>query len=279
MRDFGCPETIVFVMSDHGFGPAKKIVFPNRLLAEWGFLAPGGPGAADPLASDPNYAPSKIGFDPRRTRAFMGPALVGPFAEIFINAKSRFAVGIVERGTDYERVRDGIAARFLEWRDPLTGFRPAVAAHKREELYSGPFAAATPDLLIEFADCRTMAEVADYPAIVDAVPWHVPTKAQTGTHTRDGIFFAAGPGVRAGAEFGRFSIADVAPTVLCALDLPVPEGLDGRTLEEIFTPERLSARPARSEPARGGGAIADQQSDPDETERMTRILEGLGYFT
>ncbi len=277
IRVFGGPETTVIVMSDHGFGPAKKIVFPNRLLAEWGFLSPSvaTPGA---LSADPNYAPSKIGFDPRRTRAFMGPALVGPFAEIFINAAGRFDGGIVAPGEEFERVRDEIAARFLDWRDPLSGFKPVVAAHKRESLYDGPYAAAAPDLLIEFADCRTMAEASEYPAIIDAVPWHIPTKAQTGTHIRDGILIAAGPGISNCADAGRLSIADIAPAVLYAAGLPVPEGLDGRLPERIFTPERLAAQPVRSEAPLSADSAAGSQTDPEDTAHMTRILEGLGYF-
>jgi len=281
LRAFGGPDTAVFAVSDHGFGPARWIFFPNRLLAEWGFLSPGGPAIGDPLAADPNYSPSKLGFDPARTRAFMGPALVGPFAEIFINVKGRNTHGTVAHGTEYERVRDEIARRFLEWRDPLTGYRPAAAAHRREELYSGPCVESALDLLIECAPgCRTMAEVSEFPALIESAPWHIPTKAQTGTHIRDGIFIAAGPCIRAGAAGDRFNITDVMPTILHYYGLPVPEGLDGRVLTEIFTPEFMETHPVRYEAASGGVVAETQQTlDAEDVAAMTKRLEGLGYFS
>ncbi len=281
MRVFGGPDTIMFVVSDHGFGPARRVFFPNRLLADSGCLAPGAPAADDPLAGDPNYSPAKLGFDPRRTRAFMGPALLGPFAEIFINVKGRNPHGLVAH-EDYARAREEITRLFLDWKDPVSGYSPTRAVHSREDVYGGPHDVNAPDLLVECApDCRTMADVSVFPPLVAAAPWHVPTKAQTGTHARDGVFFAAGPGIRT-ATFHSFRIVDVMPTVLLAMGLPIPEGLDGRPLTEIFTPEFLDAHPPRFESPRPGRLVA--ASDPavqprEDTEAMTRILKGLGYFS
>ncbi len=282
LRAFGGPDTTVFAVSDHGFGPARWVFFPNRLLADSGRLAAGAPAAGDPLADDPNYSPAKLGFDPRRTRAFMGAALVGPFAEIFISVKGRNPYGIVAPA-DYDREREEIKRLFLDWADPVSGYRPARAVHSREDVYGGPNDANAPDLLVECApDCRTMADVAAFPALVAAAPWHIPTKAQTGTHARDGVFFAAGPGIRAAATFDRFSIVDVLPTVLLAMGLPIPEGLDGRPLTELFTHEFLNAHPPRFEPPQPGRIITASDPaalSPEETEAMTHILKGLGYFS
>ncbi|MFA6449481.1 MAG: alkaline phosphatase family protein [bacterium] len=279
LRAFGGPETTVFAVSDHGFGPARWIFFPNRLLAEWGWLSPGGPEASDPLAPDPNYSPSKLGFDPRRTRAFMGPALVGPFAEIFINVKGRNPHGTVAPGAEYESARDELARRFLEWQDPLTGYRPAAKAHKRESIFSGPRMESAPDLLIECAPgCRTMADVSKFPPLIESAPWHVPTKAQTGTHIRDGIFIAAGPVIRAGVSFDKFRITDIMPTILHCYGLPIPENLDGRVLTEIFTQEFMDSHPVRYEAA-GKQSNGQARLDAEDAAAMTRRLEGLGYFT
>jgi predicted AlkP superfamily phosphohydrolase/phosphomutase len=46
-------------------------------------------------------------------------------------------------------------------------------------------------------------------------------------HRRDGILVIAGPGVREGVALGKATILDVAPTVLAALGLPVPEDMEG----------------------------------------------------
>jgi predicted AlkP superfamily phosphohydrolase/phosphomutase len=284
VRAYAGPGTAVFVVSDHGFESARHIFFPNRVLADWGYLQPRAALPDDPLAGDQFYSPAKMGFDPGRTRAFMGPALAGPFIEIFINLKGRNPRGIVAPGAEYERLRDELSRRCLNWKDPVSGFRPVAGAHRREELYSGPCAAEAPDLLLECADCRTMSDVAADPPLQVTIPWHAPTKAQTGTHSRDGIFAAAGPGIRPGAVFDRFRIVDVAPTILHYMGLPVPDYLDGRTLEEIFSPDFRRANPVRTEAsapglaanASGGAAHAASAS---EKEKMSEILKGLGYFS
>lgn len=283
LRAYAGPDTAVFVVSDHGSGPSKHIVFPNRLLAEWGCLQPGGPPPGDPLAADEYYLPAKIGFDPARTRAFMGNALCGPFAEIFINLKGRYPRGIVGPGAEYERLRAELAEKFLAWKDELTGFRPVIKAHRREEIYEGPFTAETADLLLELNDCRSMADVSGYPALFECLPFHVPTKAQTGTHTREGIFAAAGPGIRPGAAFERFNIVDVAPTVLHCFGLPVPDYYDGRALTEIYAPEYIETHPVRVEtapaprPPGHNGSAAPPISE-EEKEKIAETLKGLGYL-
>ena len=53
----------------------------------------------------------------------------------------------------------------------------------------------------------------------------------------DGIFIAAGPGIRAGIEMERVSNLDVAPTIARILGLSLPE-VDGRVLEEILESRR-----------------------------------------
>jgi len=60
---------------------------------------------------------------------------------------------------------------------------------------------------------------------------------RSGTHSvgPDGFLFARGPFVRRGHRFGKGSIADVAPTALYALGLPVARDLDGGILAGVFT--------------------------------------------
>lgn len=67
-----------------------------------------------------------------------------------------------------------------------------------------------------------------------------------GTHERDpgGFLFAAGPGVRSGSPFGRAGLADVAPTALYLLGLPIARDIDGSILDALLQPEAMRERPA-----------------------------------
>jgi hypothetical protein len=67
-----------------------------------------------------------------------------------------------------------------------------------------------------------------------------------GSHERDpgGFLFAAGPGVRAGNPFGRGGLADVAPTALYLLGLPIARDIDGSILDALLQPEAMTERPA-----------------------------------
>ena len=66
---------------------------------------------------------------------------------------------------------------------------------------------------------------------------------RSGTHSDgpDGFLFARGPSVLLGHRFGKGSLADVTPTALYALGLPVARDLDGGILAGLFT-ERYTFR-------------------------------------
>ncbi|HZN04729.1 MAG TPA: alkaline phosphatase family protein [Candidatus Polarisedimenticolia bacterium] len=72
-------------------------------------------------------------------------------------------------------------------------------------------------------------------------------EALSGAHADgpSGFLFAVGPGVRAGQRFGRAALADVAPTALYLLGLPIARDLDGRILDSILDPEEVRARPVQ----------------------------------
>jgi arylsulfatase A-like enzyme len=73
-------------------------------------------------------------------------------------------------------------------------------------------------------------------------------------------------------------LIDVAPTILYALGLPVPEDMDGRVLIEVFTQEHLAANPVRQRsPSTALPAVAkhaDEKADAIIAER----LRALGYL-
>ena len=96
-----------------------------------------------------------------------------------------------------------------------------------------------------------------------------------GSHTFEGILVAAGGPFRKGVVLEPPSLADVLPTALHLLGVPLPDDLDGRVVEEALEPDYVAEHPVGLTAARLGEAGVTPAED-DEAE-MRRFLQGLGY--
>ncbi len=70
-------------------------------------------------------------------------------------------------------------------------------------------------------------------------------------HAQQGVFVAAGPGIKADELIHGTTLLDMAPTVLALLGLPVADDMDGRALTQIFVEPAAPARIASYESAHG----------------------------
>jgi arylsulfatase A-like enzyme len=86
----------------------------------------------------------------------------------------------------------------------------------------------------------------------------------------------SGPGVVRG-DLGSASLYDVSPTLLWAMDNPLPADADGRVLFEAFTEEAAAAHEVREVEAaapRRAEAVPVGAADPEVESR----LRALGYL-
>jgi len=102
-------------------------------------------------------------------------------------------------------------------------------------------------------------------------------------HEPQGIFVAAGPGIRRGAKVEDASVLDLTPTLLHYLGLPTAKDMDGKVLTGIFEPGFEAAHPlayvASYESAKSddkGGKPAEDYGKAELAENMAG-LEALGY--
>ena len=304
-------ETTLFIISDHGFGPARSFFHANRFLAEHRFLTFAEQEAnasqrifqrlgltqqrlkdsvrrADVLGLRRHVgrmarmglarrleAMAAIPLDWARTRAYAGsPASEG----IFVNLRGREPHGWVLPGAEYEAVRDDILAALRELRDPGTG-RPVLAhAWRREELYDGPSLPKMPDIIFSFGDQPYLAsDSLSAPQTIAPIP----SDYLQGRHCPEGIFLAVGAGIAPGVHVQGASVFDLVPTILHTLDLPLPDDLDGRPLTEVFSDGRRHTHEIRYETARPGPAeeaVQEPLYDADEAAAMQKRLQGLGYL-
>ncbi len=304
-------DTLVIVMSDHGFGPVHSFFLTNNWLASLGLLKfKRNPWTGTKrLLFRLGYTPLRmfriaralglgrlrksvrfqqraglvnrlfLSFDDvdwARTRAFS----IGSFGQVYINVAGVRPEGSVPAGEEYEELKDQIARAALALRDPRTGDSLVERVYRREEIYSGPYVRRTPDLIIQPRGWEYMAfGHADFGSnqLVESIT------GLSGHHRLDGIVILSGPGVKPGIRLEGASILDLAPTILHGMGVAVPQDLDGRVLSEAFEDGSPAARPIRysqakvyrdwpSETDSTGSGLSDE-----ETAEVQAKLQGWGY--
>jgi arylsulfatase A-like enzyme len=99
----------------------------------------------------------------------------------------------------------------------------------------------------------------------------------TGNHKSlkaiDGVIFARGPGIPAGAPAGPMTINDVTPTILTWLGLPIAEDMDGQPAGFLDVPE------VKTIPTYDVAPVERLDLTPSGVEEtIVEQLRGLGYF-
>ena len=297
LGDLG-PDPLVILLSDHGFHGIRVKFYFNRWLQEQGWLATR-PRAKDEPAPDSGdvergesffAAPRSRGgllrrmfskggeqdleVDRGKSRAWLYSVWTGG---IRVNLKGRSPWGTVEPGAEYERLRDEIIAglrglRFPGEDRPLYDF-----VGRAEEMYRGEMLSWGPDIVTRSDGFRVEPGKNLQRGKVLRVSEH-----DRGSHSDTGILGIRGPGVRAGARLQGARLVDVFPTVLWAMGIELPAGLDGRVLTDAFTPEAVAANPVRVAAAGAAGGPAAAAAAPamtaSEEEELRKTLEGLGYI-
>jgi len=314
LEAFADEQTLVLVVSDHGFGPLKKAFFLNQWLVQQGYMAWQAPGRqtlgtrvrngfnrvlrrAVHWLDQPWLATAKRAafalwpdlkgklhssmayaqVDWARTRAYGS----GTMGNIYLNVRGREPAGVVAPGAEYETLRSEIIAGLRELRDPETDKPVFEAVYRREEIYHGPYLALAPDIVGLLDPTYHIAAVDWRPAggavIAPLGDELLFVGDLTGQHDMDGILIAYGPGVRRGAEVAGAGIVDMAPTILAALGEPIPDDMDGRVVNALF--ERpLSAGVTSAGPAQPAQEAGDGYSE-EEAEEVAARLRGLGYVS
>jgi predicted AlkP superfamily phosphohydrolase/phosphomutase len=208
-------DTLLMVLSDHGFGPFRTGIDLNRWLEENGFLA-----VDDRRREEEHLA----GVDWSRTRAFA----IG-LAGIFINLKDKYEQGIVEPGREADRLREEIAGRLEALTDPSSDESAVKRVYIAGRFYRGPYKDNAPDLIVGYRrGYRISWEAAIGKTTRDV--FRPNTKAWSGDHCVDpslvpGIMFCNRP---IADENPR--LIDVAPTVLSLFGVDVPDYMDGKAM-------------------------------------------------
>jgi predicted AlkP superfamily phosphohydrolase/phosphomutase len=219
-------DTLLVVLSDHGFNTFRRAFDTNTWLWQNELLA-----LKNGHKPDENLGDGFREVDWSRTYAYA----VG-LGGIYLNFKGREREGVLEEGTEADRVRRAIASGLKGIMDPSnrqTAIRNVIG---REELYSGPYTSNAPDLLVNFCPGYRVSWQSAVGGFANSLV-EDNTRRWSGDHIIDpdrvpGVLFMnhiwhSGSGV---AQAGMPHIIDLAPTILNHLGVPVPEVMEGTCL-------------------------------------------------
>lgn len=262
------PEACIFIVSDHGFEEIKKILYPDNMLYNKGYLTPKQDPYSSPISQffifinrvftkilrllpKKTLKESKILknilfksssksnlIDFSKTIAFATADGRG----IQICSKKRFTEGIVEIN-EYEQIRNKIKTDLLEIKDPQTGEKIIEKIYNYEEVY-GEDAIDSPDIVFDLKKGITAAEWIKFPDkigdIINSKKRNIPyifkkdSAGRTGDHSPYGIFYAYGDNIKSDYEIKNISVQDVLPTIFTYMGFTKPIKVDGISKDEIF---------------------------------------------
>ncbi len=211
-------ETLLLVLSDHGFASFQRGVNLNNWLHERGYLV-----LRDGAAPGSDLGDFLRAVDWERSQAYA----LG-FGSVYLNVAGRERDGIVPLSE-----RDTLAARLSA---EITGLADAarqsvavLGARTRRELYRGAYASNAPDVVVEFNAGYRVSWNTALGGFGDAV-LEDNTRAWGGDHI---VAPALVPGVlfcNRSLHAPGASMVDLAPTILAALGVPVPGSMEGASL-------------------------------------------------
>lgn len=131
-------DTILMVMSDHGFTPFRYCFNLNTWLKENGYLR---------LINEWKQGQDSffLNTDWSKTQSY-AIGLNG----LYINQKGREAEGIVPQDKTKETLVREIAHKLESFKDPKTGEHPVLRAFVAKDVYSGPYASEAPDIILGY---------------------------------------------------------------------------------------------------------------------------------
>jgi predicted AlkP superfamily phosphohydrolase/phosphomutase len=208
-------DTLLLVISDHGFNTFRRGIDLNRWLEENGYLK---------VDDTRRQVEHLAGVDWSQTRAF-ALGLTG----IFLNIKDKYEQGIVPAGEEADRLREEIAEQLSALVDPENGTRAIKRVYQAPKAYRGPYKEQAPDLIVGYERGYRVSWEAAIGKTTRTI-FHDNTKAWSGDHCVDpsvvpGVLFSNRP-----IETINPRLLDIGPTVLELFGIAVPDYMDGKPL-------------------------------------------------
>ncbi|NLF24648.1 MAG: hypothetical protein GX589_03205 [Deltaproteobacteria bacterium] len=212
-------RTTLMVMSDHGFAPFYREFNLSTWLVKNGFTA----------LSDPSRMEDMTYFDVvdwSRTKAYaMG------INGIYINMQGRDRFGSVHP-QQASKVKREIISRLVQEKDPRNGKPVVVNAYDTHKIYSGPFLAVAPDIVLGYQSGYRISD--------ESVLGKFPKELFSDRTDKWAADHCMDPSVVPGVLLSNKEVAcpnpaiwDLAPTIINAFGLKVPKEMDGKPIFKV----------------------------------------------
>lgn len=296
-------NTVVMIISDHGFGPYYQSFSLPRWLTEKKYLVLKespvraglkkvlqGAGLLEKTKSagrslagrfqgsrrrlDSRYLREREAsasgnlegtVDWERSRAYFGGD-----QGIRLNLRGREPRGIVSPGREENALKEKIRNELenLTYSNGRPVFKKVLT---KEEAFRGSSLDRAPDLIpvIDHSQAPPAPERWKFRAVLPGI---------SGAHSSRGIFIAAGPGVGRGRSLAGLDIIDITPTILYMLDHPLTRDMDGRVMKEIFRPELVRRRSTRREGFSLREPAKEKTYTRENEDEIIGRLRALGYI-
>ena len=280
-------ESMVVVVSDHGLCRKVARVKPNVMLCQWGYLESKGKLRTTiqrrlrrSFDSSRSKDGKKSGIKQPKEYDFKWPdskAMVIDTAvngHLFINVKDRQPDGIVEPGTEYDKLLEELRERFGN----------AVNPHTGELIFSK---VGTPAEIYDFSDTDTTMfgdlVLVPQPGIELVLSdskdgeYIEMTRSDSlmGAHCYEGIYLFSGRNIK-NSIGEQTHIVNIAPTIYAALGVELPMYMDGSVLGTLFEKEvPVSYQKSRIDVS----CRSDDRQvlSTEEEAEITKRLSALGY--
>ncbi len=243
-------DTIVLLISDHGFGPndqtfnLAKWLEMKRYMVKKRNLKKKLKEILYTSATFIAKTPIKK-LVPAETRKNVGNALrTGIAEEIDFEKSKAYCLGhTIPFGAIYinarnEKEREEIKAKLIHDLENISkdiGKEVKVQIYEPKKIYSREKVNLLPDIIFTINNWRCVIIEDNFNRpLFEEKPF---STRHTGSHRLNGFFLAYGPGIKKNYKIKNARIYDIAPTILHIFGLPIPNDMDGRVLMEIFEPD------------------------------------------
>ena len=261
------PDALYIFVSDHGFTTAKKYLYVNNVLYNHGYLKTN----SNPNYSMENilmYLFNKLSGlifrilpMEKLVRTPIGRKLIFSsgtsgkidFLEtkavyhsicglgIRILLKEKYKNGIVEID-EYEQLREDLISLFTEIKDSETGEHIVKNVYRYEDVYGKDAVNDPLDLIFEINVGYGTQELLRQPegAIRTGQKDELSILSRPGfydwigDHAPDGIIFMYGNSIKKNNSINA-SVMDIVPTILAAMNIPIPDIIDGNVINSAFS--------------------------------------------
>jgi predicted AlkP superfamily phosphohydrolase/phosphomutase len=217
-------------------------------------------------------------MDYERTHVYLGASYSGL---LYFNLEGREPFGVVSI-PDRPKLAAELIENLSQISDPETGQPLITHVYQSEDLYEGPAAKYSPDLILDTYEsgCNVLTNFRRGSMAEERQgQYFVHDQKEFGRHSRDGIFVFSGSDFKTGSASGQGHVMDLPATLLHLHGVPIPEDYDGHILTELLKPEfvrqhRVCYQSGDTEVS----GVSESPYSAEETEELISHLQALGYL-